>query len=153
MLDNISSPANLGSIFRLADAFNIQKLVLCGEPVDLDSNRLKRTARSTVKNVEYEQCDDAVEFCRERKAEGYALCALEITRDSIALDSIEYSGFSKMVLILGNENSGIDEKILQLSVRKIHIEMFGKNSSMNVAQAAGIALFEITKSLPPVSNK
>ena len=54
-----------------------------------------------------------------------------------------------MVLIVGNENFGIDKDLLEWSDQKVHINMFGINSSMNVAQATGIALFEITKSVSP----
>lgn len=153
VLNNVSGPANVGSIFRLADAFNIEKLVFCGGNIDLESNRLKRTARATIRNVEFEEHENCVQFCENLKTSGYTLLALEITLDSIAVDSLNYSGFKKLALVLGNESSGMNEEVLKIADQKLHITMFGKNSSMNVAQAAGIALFEITKSLPAVSNK
>ena len=80
--------------------------------------------------------------------EGYQLLALEITDDSIPLDSISSKELKKVALIVGNEISGISEELLKLSDNRLHITMFGRNSSMNVAQSAGIALYEITKSLP-----
>ena len=153
ILDNISGPANVGSIFRLADAYNVERLILCGKKVDLESNRLRRTARSTISHVEYEEHEDTFDLCQSLKTQGYALVALEITSESVPVHSIKYSDLNKAALILGNERSGIDENVLGIADRKLHIEMFGKNSSMNVAQAAAIALFEISKSLPPVSNK
>ena len=153
ILDNVSSPANIGSIFRLADAFNVEKLVVCGNTVDLESNRLRRTARSTINNVKYEEHEGSHDFCQRLKAEGYAIFALEITFDSIPIDFVDYFDLDKVALILGNESSGLDENVLKVAHKKVHIEMFGRNSSMNVSHAAAIALFEITKSLPPVSNK
>lgn len=151
MLDSITSPANVGSLFRLADAFNIEKIIFCGTSfADLNSNRMKRTARATIQNVTFEQRENVVSTSRELSSLGYTVVALEISEASLAIDSIKYDQFEKIALVLGNENSGVDEEVLKTADKKVHITMFGKNSSMNVAQAAGIALFEITKSLQPV---
>ncbi len=150
VLDGISSPANIGSLFRLADAFNIEKMIFCGIEIDIQSNRLKRTARSTVKNVIFEEHENAAAACNELKNSGYTLLALEIAAGSEAVEEVDYSSFQKIALVLGNENSGIQDKILNLADKMLHVNMFGKNSSMNVTHAAAIALFEITKSLQPV---
>jgi tRNA G18 (ribose-2'-O)-methylase SpoU len=150
VLDGITSPANLGSLFRLADAFNVEKIISCGSPVDISSNRLKRTARSTVNTVVFEENEDLSATLSELKKQGYTSLALEITLDSVPVESLTYQQFDKVALVLGNESSGINEEILKQVDKKLHINMFGRNSSMNVAQAAGIALFEITKTLSPV---
>ena len=59
LLDNITGEANLGSLFRLADAFGIQKIIFCGSEPNLNSNRLKRTARNTWKTVNFEFQEDS----------------------------------------------------------------------------------------------
>lgn len=148
LTDNVSGEANIGSLFRLADAFNIEKLVFCGAPVNLKSNRLRRTARATEKSVDFEQREEATEALKHLKQQGYSCYALEITQDSIPLPLGTFEKEEKLVLILGNERNGISAEILELTKTRIHIPMFGKNSSMNVAQAAAIGLYEITKSLP-----
>lgn len=153
VLDNITGPANIGSLFRLADAFNIEKIIFCGTAPDLKSNRLRRTARSTTGTVMCEETESTTETCISLAAEGYEILALEITEGSLAIDSISYNKFKKVALVLGNENMGIDEEVLKMVSYKLHITMFGKNSSMNVAQAAGIAFFEITKSLQQFDEK
>lgn len=145
--DGIKSPANAGSLLRLADAFNIEGVVFCGPEIDLSSNRLKRTARSTINSVKIIQRNDIFETCREYLLNDYMIFALEITKESVPLQTIDYSKFDKIALVIGNENVGIAEEVLNLIGHPIHINMFGKNSSMNVSHAAGIALFEITKSL------
>lgn len=151
VLDSITSPANVGSLFRLADAFNIEKIIFCGSTfADLSSNRLKRTARSTVNTVPAEQQENSIETCKDLASQGYTILALEITGTSEPLDALSYDQFEKVALVVGNENSGIEEDILKTAHKSLHINMFGRNSSMNVAQATGIALFEITKSLQPV---
>ena len=150
LLDGVNSPANVGSLFRLADAFSIEKIILCGSKPDLKSNRLLRTARSTVEKVEFEEQEKASDVLKKYREENYTLLALEITEDSSSLDSFPFKDHSKLVLVIGNEQAGIDTAILNLTDHRLHINMFGKNSSMNVAQATGIALYEITKSLPHI---
>ena len=148
VLDGVASPANIGSLFRLADAFNIEKLILCGPEINLDTPRIQKTARSTIQKVEHIQFGNAPEVCENLQNEGYTLLALEITNDSLPLDSFSFSALKKIALIVGNEISGISEELLNLADNRLHITMFGRNSSMNVAQSTGIALYEITKSLP-----
>ena len=151
VLDSISGPANVGSLFRLADAFNIEKIIFCGSTFsNINSNRMKRTARATIKNVIFEEQENVVEACEELSEDGYTILALEVSRGSLPIDSVDFEKFTKIALVLGNENSGITEEVLKTADEKLHITMFGKNSSLNVAQAAGIALYEITKSLQPV---
>jgi tRNA G18 (ribose-2'-O)-methylase SpoU len=151
MLDSVTGPANVGSLFRLADAFSIEKIIFCGSSfLDLNSSRVRRTARATIKNVISEEQESTVDACKKLAKDGYSILALEISEGSLPVDSLKYDSFEKIALVLGNENSGIAEAVLKLADEKLHINMFGKNSSMNVAQAAGIALYEITKSLQPV---
>jgi tRNA G18 (ribose-2'-O)-methylase SpoU len=71
--------------------------------------------------------------------------ALEITSDSVALDALVLKNDSKILLIVGNERHGISQLILDTVKTKVHIPMFGNNSSMNVSQATGIALYEFSK--------
>ena len=146
--DGVASPANVGSLFRLADAFNIEKLILCGAEIDLRSPRIRKTARATIQKVDFEQQEDVLQVCHHYKQQEYQLLALEITDDSRALETIDFGKMRKIALVVGNEIFGLTEEILKISDKVLHITMFGRNSSMNVAQSAGIALYEITKSLP-----
>lgn len=150
ILDGISGPANIGSIFRLADAFHIEKVVLCGVTIDMASHRLKKTARATVEKIAFEVKESCIEVCAKHMEMGYSLLALEITSTSISIDTENFSNYKKIALVVGNENSGVDEEVLSRTKKNLHITMFGNNSSMNVAQATGIALYEITKSLPHI---
>ena len=145
--DNLMGDANIGSIFRLADAFNIEKIIFCGTPFNLQSNRLRRTARSTQVKVSSEFAENISEEIQKLKDQNYKLFALEITSDSIPLEKMAIEKDSQIALIIGNERHGIDESVLKTADKIIHISMFGQNSSMNVAQATGIALYELTKSL------
>ncbi|PKD17183.1 RNA methyltransferase [Salegentibacter salinarum] len=153
LLDNITGEANVGSIFRLADAFNVEKIVFAGTEPNLNSRRLQKTARNTHTTVVYEFTEDTPGYIKSlnHNSEVYAL---EITSVSIPVEDFQYSEEKKgVILILGNEVSGISKELLEISDKHLHINMFGQNSSMNVAQAAGIALYEISKTIFAFTKK
>ncbi len=144
LCDGLQSPANIGAIFRLADAFGIAEVIF-NKPIDLSSNRLKRTARTTEKTVSHYIVEDLVAALATLQKDDYTTLALEISENSIPLQQISAFIGNKTVLVIGNENSGVSEQILHIVQHTVHIEMFGTNSSMNVAQATAIALYELTK--------
>lgn len=145
LADNLMGEANIGSLFRLADAFNIEKVIFTGTPLNLKSNRLRRTARGTFEKVEHEFEENILSVIKLYTEKVYTLVALEITEDSIPLGNLNISESSKILLIIGNERHGVRDLVLETVPIKVHISMFGKNSSMNVSQATGIALYELSK--------
>ena len=105
----------------------------------------KKTSRSSEKNVVFSNPDSALNEIQKFKNSNYKIIALEITNNSHPISKISLNSNQSVVLILGDENYGISEEILLISDVITHIDMFGNNSSMNVASAAAIALYEITK--------
>ena len=144
--DNVTNAPNIGSLFRIADAFGIEKLILCGDDISL-GRKMAKTSRATEKIVNYEVHRDALEVIQDLKSKNYQIISLEITNSSQAVHNVQFSTNKPIALIIGDENFGVSEHILNISDVIIHIEMFGQNSSMNVVQATNIALYEITKQL------
>ncbi|PZD76840.1 TrmH family RNA methyltransferase [Mesonia sp. K7] len=149
LLDHISSPANLGSIFRIADAFGVQKIYI-HESVDVfTSNRFKRVARSTQNWIAYETFSDKIALVQKLVKDDFDIFALEITENSLPIHQIKFAN-KKICLVLGDEKYGVSQAILEKVNTACHIGMFGKNSSMNVSQATAIALYEITHQLTSI---
>ena len=144
--DNISNAPNIGSLFRIADAFGIEQLILCGEHITI-GRKAAKTSRATEKYVNYKFETDILKCIKNLKAQNYQIIAIEITENSKALSNYKFSTYSPIAIVLGDENFGISIEVLKLSDSILHLEMFGNNSSMNVTQAAGISLYEITKQL------
>jgi len=142
--ENVTNAPNVGSLFRTSDAFGIEKLVLCGEHIPL-GRKMTKTSRATEKSVNFEITKHALETVTQLKNKGYQIVALEITDTSKALHTCLFTKNQPIALVIGDENFGVSEAILNLSDSVIHIEMFGQNSSMNVVQATSVALYEITK--------
>ena len=144
--DQVVRPSNVGSLFRLADAFGVEKLILGGPPIELN-RKVWNTSRATEKVVHFEQTIDPRLELKKLRTEGYVLIGLEITNKSTPLTKIEFKKSQKIALVVGAERYGISEDILNILDDCYHIEMYGQNSSMNVAQATSIALYELTKKL------
>ncbi|WP_248722748.1 TrmH family RNA methyltransferase [Seonamhaeicola sp. ML3] len=144
--NNITNAPNIGSLFRICDAFGVEKLILCGEDIPL-GRKMMKTSRATEKSVDFEIRDSALAVAKELKSEGYQILSLEITENSVPVHSAKFSAEAPIALVAGDENFGVSEAILNESDTIIHINMYGQNSSMNVVQATNIALYEITKQL------
>lgn len=143
LMDKIDSPANLGSIFRNAEAFDVDTIWLNIENKnDLDSNRFKRTSRSTEKSLSVEFYES---FQTVFKGFEGIIIGLEITNNSENIVNINQSVNDKVLVVLGNERFGIKKPILQRLDKVFHIEMYGNNSSMNVSQTLGITLHELRR--------
>lgn len=146
LCDGLSSPANVGGLFRVCEAFGVEQILFYNGDIDINSSRLKKTARETYKSVDYDICDDINITLKGLIKKGYDIIALEISEISIPSERVTLDN-KAVVLIIGNEQFGISEEILALTSKHMHIEMYGKNSSMNVVQATGIALYTIVNKL------
>ncbi|WP_435577522.1 TrmH family RNA methyltransferase [Gilvibacter sp.] len=149
LTDGVRSPANIGGLFRLMDAFGIKDIFLVNSQVDLNSSRLKRTARGTERNLNIKQFDSAADALQDIQSiiPQAKLVALEITSESEVLDSFELDHNGEYVLVLGGEVHGVSEQVLAQCDKVVHIPMYGNNSSMNVTQSAAVALHVLTQKL------
>lgn len=133
---------NVGSVFRLADAMGVQKLYLAGASVSPPHRKLSRTARSTEKRIPFVVQADKGKLVQQLSVQGYQILGLEITSASQSLYDSQLQVDRPTAIWVGSENLGISDQVLQHLDFCIHIPMQGINSSMNVVQALGMALFE-----------
>ncbi|GAA0870973.1 hypothetical protein GCM10009117_01180 [Gangjinia marincola] len=147
LTDRISSPSNLGGIFRSSDAFGIDKLYLFSENINLSTPRFLKASRNTERAVNYQCIKDPLIVINDHKDEGYLILGLEITRKSIPIQDLTLPPNQKVLLVAGSEQYGVSPEILALVDHTIHIEMMGQNSSMNVTNALSVAFYSITQKL------
>lgn len=145
LVDDFDVPMNVGSVFRLCDALGVEKLYLTGASPLPSNRKVVKTSRSTEQYVDYEYRADAVGMVNDLKRSGYTIIGLEITSRSVDLRTIDFSRMEKICLIAGAEGTGIKQALLDCCDLTVHIAMRGINSSMNVATACAIALYEITR--------
>jgi tRNA G18 (ribose-2'-O)-methylase SpoU len=144
--DNITNAPNIGSLFRIADAFGVEDIIFCGENVSL-GKRMTKTSRSTENYVNHKIEPSIDTVIKNLKENNHYLIALEITEASKELSEFQLQTDQPIALILGHESFGVSESILEQMDAVVHINMYGNNSSMNVVQATSITLYELTKQL------
>ena len=140
-------PMNVGSIFRVADALGVEKIYLTGNSITPPNSKITKTSRSTEKYVSHAYEKDPLKVIQALKKLGYKILSLELTTASTAIEKFDVLPDDKICLILGSEANGVSQPLLDESVAAVHIPMLGKNSSMNVATACAIAVYELTKKL------
>jgi len=144
---DVRRPANVGSLFRLADALGIEKIFLTGGSCTPAHPKARKAARTTEQRVPFAQADDPLPVVAALKQAGYRIVSLEISSTSIDLARLAITPGERICLVLGNEATGVCQPLLDASDATVHIPMRGGNSSMNVASACAIATYVIARKL------
>lgn len=146
LLDNIRSTFNVGAMFRTADGAGLRRLHLCGITPCPDQpkvgDRIRKTALGAETVVPYSLHTNALETARALRTSGMHLWALEGgPRAQSIFEAKPPPDGAPILLIVGNEVSGVDPGLLELSEQVIAIPMLGYKESLNVAIAFGIAAY------------
>ena len=145
VLDNIRSLNNVGSFFRTADAFNVEKIILCGITACPPHREINKTAIGATDSMEWKYAKTTVAACEKLKYDGYHLCTIEQTENTTFLQDSHNLQAEKFALVFGNEVDGVDQDIVNMSDAVLEIPQFGTKHSLNVSVCAGVVLWEITK--------
>lgn len=143
VLDNIRSQNNVGSVFRTADAFRIEKIYLCGITSTPENREVHKTALGAEDAVEWEYQKDTLAVVEQLKNEGYRPYAVEQAENSISLEQFRIDLDQKYVLIFGNEVKGVQQTVIDACDGCIEIPQFGTKHSFNISVTAGIVLWQI----------
>lgn len=141
--DNVRSMHNVGSIFRTADAFLIEEIILGGISGCPPHPEISKTALGAEDTVKWHHVEDTFLEISNLKKEGWKICTLEQTHNSIPLNEFHFDSNEKIVLVVGNEVSGVDQRIVDMSDYILEIPQYGTKHSLNVSVSAGIALYQL----------
>lgn len=139
-LDNVQDPGNVGTIIRLAAAFNFDTVI---GNVAFNNNKLIRSTQGAILKINYFQIKniDNLKFIQDFKNKNYSIISTSLEKDSYSFNDFKFNKNEKQVLIFGNEGKGIQKEILKLSSSKIYIPI--NFESINVACAVAIFLNKI----------
>lgn len=141
VLDNVRSAHNIGSVFRSADAFAVEQILLCGITAVPPNREIHKTALGATETVEwsyYESTKEAVEAC---KKDGFTIVLIEQTTGSIPLQ--DYVPEGPIALVFGNEVEGVSDDVLPLADQAVEIPQFGTKHSFNISVCAGIVMYDL----------
>ena len=141
VLDNIRSMNNIGSVFRTADAFKIEKIILCGITATPPHKDIEKTALGATLSVEWEYIPDTVTAVQTLQQKGYTTYAIEQVEQSTLLQHLQWDGHTPVALVFGNEVMGVDQEVIDLCRQAIEIPQFGTKHSLNISVSAGIVMW------------
>ena len=143
VLDNIRSAHNVGSAFRTADAFGIDKIYLGGICPVPPSPELRKVALGAEEVVPFEHIDDVAALVARLQAEDYTVIAVEQTVHSVKLDEFQREPGKKYALVFGNEVDGVQQEVVDACDYALEIPQQGTKHSLNVSVSVGVVLWGI----------
>ena len=143
VLDNIRSLFNVGSMFRIADAAGIEKMLLCGITGYPPQGGITKISLGAEESVPWEYCKTTSDALRTLKGRGYSIQVLEQARGSVAYHEYVSGPEIKVALVVGNEVDGVSDEIMAQADGALEIPMAGVKNSLNVSVACGIVVVEM----------
>jgi tRNA G18 (ribose-2'-O)-methylase SpoU len=144
IVDQVRSGLNIGSIFRSADAFRIEKIFLTGFSPLPPNKEILKTALGATDTVAWEHHSDALSLVHSLKQNNIKVFAIEQTQNSIPLHHFSFDTQDSIALILGNEVDGVQQNLIDACDGTLEIPQFGTKHSLNVAVCAGIAIWHLS---------
>jgi len=141
---NIRSLHNVGSIFRSADAFGVERLYLTGFTGTPPRKEIAKVSLGSEDRVSWEKRNEILPLFDELRQAGYRILALETSPSGVAIQDAVLQK-APVALIVGNEVDGIEHAVLEKVDQIVEIPMLGRKRSLNVSVAAGIALYAFSK--------
>ncbi len=150
VLDNVRSALNVGSAFRTADAFALEKICLCGITATPPHREILKTAIGATEAVAWTYHRSTSTVVEGLKAEGYTIIGIEQTDSSLSLsdfhlDCSQKVEGNKYAIIFGNEVKGVNDNVLSLLDYCLEIPQFGTKHSLNISVCVGIIVWELFK--------
>lgn len=149
LLDNIRSAYNVGSVFRTCDSAGVDQLLLCGYCAIPHHPKLDKTALGSTANVAWTHHCDAYQAAKYLKSQHFRLVCFETNSTAQSLFTTTFD--HDTCLVFGNEEEGIDPRILSLADCIVKIPQYGIKESLNIASAAAIGIYEFRRQQPKIN--
>ena len=147
ILDNVRSMHNVGAAFRTADAFLVEKIILCGITPKPPHREIHKAALGATESVDWQFYESVKEAVIDLKTLGYEVVGIEQTTNSVMITDFNIDKTKKYALVLGNEVDGISDEILTDLDVCLEIPQLGTKHSLNVSVCGGIVMWEFFKGL------
>lgn len=147
LLDNVRSLNNVGSVFRTADAFRIEKIFLTGITGTPPHREIHKSALGATESVAWEYAEYAAALVEKIKASGYEIIIIEQTTTSKPVQEFVPVSSKKYCLVFGNEVEGVSDEVLALGDQALEVPQTGTKHSLNVSVCLGIVAWEFFRKL------
>ena len=141
ILDNVRSLHNVGSVFRSADAFRVEKVVLCGITATPPHKDIRKTALGATESVAWEYEKHTIDVVESLKAT-HSCWAVEQVEGAVSLDTFTPDPNQSYAFVLGHEVKGVSQEVINSCDGVVEIPQLGTKHSLNIAVAAGVILWD-----------
>ena len=145
ILDDIRSLHNIGSVFRTADAFLIEKIYLCGITATPPNKEIHKTALGATETVAWEHNANVLEVIKNLKQQEITVLAIEQVESAVFLQNFTIEKDKKYALVFGNEVFGVSQEAIAVCDGCIEIPQLGTKHSLNISVSAGIVVWDLFK--------
>ena len=152
VLDDIRSLHNIGSVFRTADAFLIEKIYLCGITATPPNKEIHKTALGATETVAWEHHENVLQVIETLKKENVMTLAIEQVESAIFLQDFEVEKNKKYALVFGNEVYGVSQEAVAICDGCIEIPQLGTKHSLNISVSAGIVVWDLFSKINQIVN-
>ncbi|MFO7744719.1 MAG: RNA methyltransferase [Psychroflexus sp.] len=142
ILDNIRSLNNIGSVFRTADAFLIQKIYLCGITAKPPHKDIQKTALGATQTVDWSYRESTLELIQELKESEVHVMSIEQAENSVSLEDFSPSQDKTYAFVFGNEVKGVQQDVVDASNAVLEIPQLGTKHSLNISVTAGVCVWD-----------
>lgn len=141
---DVEDQENMGSIMRSAAALGIHQILLGPNTIDPFRRRVIRVSMANVLGLRfYRMSDPSTELAMLRSQAGFRMVASTLS-DAIEPGHMQRDG-RPIILMVGNEARGLDQELQRLADDRVRIPMEAGCDSLNVAVAAAILMYELTR--------
>lgn len=147
ILDDIRSLHNIGSVFRTADAFLIEKIFLCGITATPPHKEIHKTALGATETVTWEYQKEVTEVIRQLQQNEVKVFAVEQVEKAVFLQDFKVDKETKYALVFGNEVYGVSQEAIALCDGTIEIPQLGTKHSLNISVSTGIVVWDLFQKL------
>lgn len=147
VLDNVRSEMNVGSVFRTADAFLIERVCLCGITSQPPRAEIHKTALGAEESVSWQYFPSTLAAISQLKDEGYLICSIEQVHDSVNLEQFVVNSHQRVAIVLGNEVKGVSQEVVDASDTCVEIPQEGTKHSLNISCCAAIVMWHVYRQL------
>ena len=147
LLDNVRSLHNVGSAFRTADAFRIEKIYLTGITGMPPHREIHKTALGATESVAWEYVENATHAVTTLREKGFKIVAVEQTTGSKPLHQLQVESGASYCLVFGNEVKGVSDEVIALADLALEIPQMGTKHSLNISVCIGIVVWEVFRKL------
>ena len=145
VLDDVRSLHNIGSVFRTADAFLVEKIILCGITATPPNKEIHKTALGATETVAWEHAENVLDAITDLKKDNVITLAIEQVESAIFLQDFKVDTSKKYALVFGNEVHGVAQEAVALCDGCIEIPQLGTKHSLNISVSAGIVVWDLFK--------